>query len=70
MQAREIVHRQQRSNFIYFEGKEHAFIHQRNSLHEATRRGDLHTVRRLIGEGTDVNSKDDSGVSIRLFRID
>ena len=37
------------------------------SIHEAARQGDLDTVRHLIDEGTDVNSRDDEGVSIRTW---
>ena len=35
---------------------------QGNSIHEAARQGDLDTVRCLVGEGMDVNIKDDDGV--------
>ena len=37
---------------------------QGNSIHKAARQGDLDTVQHLIDEGTDVNIKDDDGVSI------
>ena len=37
-------------------------VHQGN-LHEATRQGNLDTVRQLIDEGTDVNIRDADGVS-------
>ena len=37
-------------------------VHQRN-LHEATRQGDLDTVRQLIDEGMDVNVRGENGVS-------
>ena len=40
------------------------FVQQRNSIHEAASQGDLHTVRHLTDEGTDINIRDDSGVSI------
>ena len=38
-------------------------VYQGNHLHEAARRGNLHTVKQLIDEGIDVNMKDDHGVS-------
>ena len=37
-------------------------VHQGN-LHDATQQGDVDTVRQLIDEGTDVNVRDDDGVS-------
>jgi len=38
------------------------FVHQGN-IHAATRQGNLDTVRQLIVKGTDVNVRDDNGVS-------
>ena len=37
-------------------------VYQGNSLHIATRQGDLDTVKHLIDEGDDINSKDKNGV--------
>ena len=38
-------------------------VHQVNPLHIAAIHGDLDTVRQLIDKGTDVNVRDDDGVS-------
>ena len=39
-------------------------FHQGNPLHMAARQGDMDALKRLVNKGTDVNSKDDDGVSI------
>ena len=50
---------------VYLERSKHFFfIQQGNSVHIAASRGDLHTVKHLIDEGTDIDIKDDSEVSI------
>ena len=39
-------------------------FHQGNPLHMAARQGDMDALKRLVNKGSDVNSKDDDGVSI------
>ena len=39
-------------------------LHKGNPLHVAARRGDMDALKRLVNQGSDVNSKDDDEVSI------
>jgi len=39
-------------------------LHKGNPLHVAAGRGDMNALKRLVNQGSDVNSKDDDGVII------
>ena len=57
------------STTLSLSSKNNLSVLQGNFLHIAARQGNLHSVKRLIDKGTDVNVRDDDGVRQEFILI-